>query len=74
MKRIGTLAADLCMVLQAITECACKEAISALEDKGKLKVVKAEVRVEGAACKLTRYVVSISKMIKQASHLHPLVG
>ena len=47
-KKDDTSAARLCMTLQAITECARKDAVSALEDKDKLKVVEAEVRVEGA--------------------------
>ena len=47
-KKDDTSAAHLCMTLQAITECARKDAVSALEDKDKLKVVEAEVRVEGA--------------------------
>ena len=41
-------AVDLCMTLQAITEWARKEAVSALEDEDELKVVESEVRLEGA--------------------------
>ena len=40
-------AVDLCMTLQAIT----KEGVSALEDKDRLKVVEAEVKLRAPTCK-----------------------
>ena len=47
-KKDDSTAVHLCMTLQAITECARKDAVSALEDKEELKAVEAEVRLEGA--------------------------
>ena len=47
-KKDDSSAVHLCMTLQTITECARKDAVSALEDKEELKAVEAEVRVEGA--------------------------